>query len=164
MMTWLNPIRWLLTIGLVASLVLGYRTWAEHLREQGRAEVRASLQQQANQANAQRAAVATPIAEQHDKAVERIVTVTHTITKEVPVYVPSDSCELPGGFRLLHDAAAHGQLPDPAGIPDAAAVPAQDAAATVADNYGTCREISQRLIDLQAWVKAQIDLNEGEKK
>lgn len=63
-----------------------------------------------------------------------------TIVKEVPRYVPLDSCPLPGGFRVLHDAAAAGVLPDPARIPDAAPVPAQAVAGTVAGNYAACEE------------------------
>lgn len=78
-----------------------------------------------------------------------------TIIKEVPVYVPTDSPALPGGFRLLHDAAATGQLPDAAGSADAATVPAQDAAETVAGNYLTCRENAEQLMALQEWVRGQ---------
>lgn len=75
------------------------------------------------------------------------------IIKEVPVYVPADSPALPGGFRLLHDAAATGQLPDAAGSADAPAVTAQDVAETVASNYLTCRENAEQLTALQAWVR-----------
>lgn len=78
-----------------------------------------------------------------------------TIIKEVPVYVPADSPALPGGFRLLHDAAATGQLPDAAGSADAATVSAQDAAETVAGNYLTCRENAEQLMALQGWVREQ---------
>ena len=67
---------------------------------------------------------------------------------------------MPGGFRVLHDAAAHGVIPDPARIADAAPVPAAAAAGTVAGNYGTCIENAQRLTDLQAWVRAQRALRE----
>lgn len=154
-MNWLNPGRWLLYICLIGSLWLGYHTWAEHQREIGRTEMRDQYAAQAKKTDDKRAAVSSPIAEQHAKAVVQIRTIYKTITKEVPVYVPSDSCPLPGGFRVLHDAAANGEIPDPASIPDAAIVPAQDAAATVAENYGTCRETAQRLTDLQAWAKAQ---------
>lgn len=81
------------------------------------------------------------------------------IVREVPVYVAADSCPLPGGFRLLHDAAAEGTVPDPASIADAAPVEAQDAARTVAGNYGSCLETAQRLTSLQEWVTAQHALN-----
>lgn len=158
-LAWLNPGRWLLYGALVLALWLGYAAWREHQRELGRAEVRLQYAEQARRTDAARAAVAAPIAQRHAQAVERIRTVTKTITKEVPVYVPSDSCPLPGGFRVLHDAAAHGEVPEPARSADAAAVPAQDAAATVADNYGTCRETAQRLTDLQEWIRQQQALN-----
>lgn len=81
-----------------------------------------------------------------------------TIVRQVPVYVPAGSCDLPGGFRVLHDAAAANTVPDPAGIPDAAAVPAADAAATVADNYLTCHETAARLTALQGWVRGQSEV------
>lgn len=76
-----------------------------------------------------------------------------TIIKEIPVYVPSDTCLLPGGFRVLHDAAAANTLPDPAGIANAPAADAQAVATTVAGNYATCHEIREQLIGLQAWAR-----------
>lgn len=85
--------------------------------------------------------------------VEKIRTVYRNITKEVTVYVPSDSCELPAGWRLLHDAAAEGRDPEPPGSPDAAPVPAQDAAITVIENYESCRINAERLEGLQQWVR-----------
>jgi len=75
-----------------------------------------------------------------------------TITNEVPIYVPYDSCTLPGGFRVLHDAAASNEFPDAASITDAASVDAQVAATTVVENYSTCYEIREQLISLQDWV------------
>lgn len=76
-----------------------------------------------------------------------------TITKEVPIYVPYDSCTLPGGFRVLHDAAASNEFPDASRITDAASVNAQVAAGTVVENYATCYQIREQLISLQDWVK-----------
>lgn len=75
-----------------------------------------------------------------------------TIIKEVPIYVPVDSPALPGGFRVLHDAAALGELPDPARVADADPADAQTVATTVADNYATCHAIREQLIGLQDWV------------
>jgi hypothetical protein len=69
---------------------------------------------------------------------ERIRTVTRTQIIEVPTYVSANDCPLSPGFRVLHDAAAVGQLPEPARIADAAAVPAPEVAATVVANYGAC--------------------------
>lgn len=82
------------------------------------------------------------------------------IVREVPVFVPAGSPDLPAGFRLLHDAAAaNAAVPEAAGIAHAAAVPAQDAAATVAGNYAIAHENAERLTSLQAWVREQCRLN-----
>lgn len=96
------------------------------------------------------------------KYVDRVKTIREkadAIVREVLVYVPAGSCNLPGGFRLLHDAAAEGSVPDPAGIPDAVPVPAEVVAATVATNYGACHETGQRLTSLQEWVLDQCKAN-----
>lgn len=92
------------------------------------------------------------------KYVDRVRTVHvagETIIKEVPVYVPSDTPDLPGGFRVLHDAAALGQPRAPARVADAPSVSAQDVAATIAANYLTCRETAEQLTALQEWVVRQ---------
>lgn len=78
-----------------------------------------------------------------------------TIIKEVPKYVPSDSCLLPAGFRVLHDAAASNAVPDPARVTDAQAVAAQDVATTIATNYRQYFELATQLEALQEWVRAQ---------
>lgn len=73
--------------------------------------------------------------------------------REVQVFVPAGVAELPGGFRLFHDAAARGEpLPDPAAIADAAPVDAQDLARTLSVNYDGWREDAARLIELQDYV------------
>lgn len=96
------------------------------------------------------------------KYVDRIKVVREkgkTIIQEVPRYVTSADCPLTGGFRVFHDAAAAGEVPDPATIADAAPVPATVAASTIASNYGTCHETAATLIALQEWVKEQAALN-----
>ena len=80
-----------------------------------------------------------------------------TIMREVPVYVPvkaDAACTINRGFVLLHDAAAAGELPEPAGDADAAAaeVALSAVAGTVAANYQTCHEIAEQLRALQMWV------------
>ncbi len=94
-----------------------------------------------------------------------IRTVTQDIVREVPRYVTIESdagCSVPTGFVRLHDNAAAGRSPS-AAIPDSAAAP-HDApsgialsavAATLAGNYGTCREDAERLGALQEWIRAQ---------
>ena len=79
-----------------------------------------------------------------------------TIVKEVPFYVPSDTPPLPGGFRLLHDAAAGGEpLPGVAAIAGAAAVSAQEVASTVAGNYAVCLANAEQVKALQQWISDQ---------
>ena len=66
------------------------------------------------------------------------------------------TCELPGSFRVLHDRAASGgkETEAPAGT-DAAPVPAEVAAQTVAENYRIARENAARLEALQALITEQ---------
>lgn len=157
-MEWLNPGRWLLLLGLIGSMTLGYFAWADHIGDVREAKVRAQYAQQAQDTNVARAAVAPPIAAKQEAAQEKIRTVFKTIIKEVPVYVKATDCPMPPGFRVLHDAAANGEIPDAARIPDAAAVPAQDVASTVTGNYEACQATSARLTGLQDWVRAQQSL------
>ncbi len=75
---------------------------------------------------------------------------TQVIQREIPTYVtPSTdrAFPLPVGFVRVHDAAATGVLPGPAGDTDAAAsdVTASHAADVIAANYGTCLEIREQL-------------------
>jgi hypothetical protein len=80
-----------------------------------------------------------------------------TIIKEVPVYVPVHAdvaCTINRGFVRLHDAAAAGELPEPARDADAApaGLALSAVAGTVAANYQTCHENAEQLKALQAWV------------
>lgn len=81
------------------------------------------------------------------------------IVKEVKVYVSTQAdsaCDLPGGFRVLHDAAAsQSEFPDPTRAVDARPASVEDVAATVAENYTTYHEVAEQLIALQSWVKQQ---------
>lgn len=156
-LAWLNPGRWLLYIALALALWAGYHAWAGHQRELGREEVRAEFARQAQAADHKREVVTQTIEREVVKVVEQIAVVTETITKEVPVYVPLDSPALPAGFRVLHDAAARGEVPQPAAVADAAAVAPADAARTIAANYGACLENSERLRAFQQWAKQQLN-------
>jgi hypothetical protein len=80
------------------------------------------------------------------------------LIKEVPVYVSNTDCSLSGGFRLLHDAAARGEVPNPAGIAHAPTVAAADFAATVIENYSRYRALAEQLMALQEWVRRQESL------
>ena len=90
--------------------------------------------------------------------IDRVRTIRETgetIIKEVPIYVPADSPALPGGFRVLHDHAAAGTVPDPAGGAHAAPVAAQAATATVTENYTACLANAEQLTNLQQWIRDQ---------
>lgn len=140
---------------LIAGLVGAGYAWKAHNAAQAAelAKLKAanvSLALQVKQARATERVVT--------KYVDRVQVVqgrTRTIIKEVPVYVSADDPALSGGWRVLHDAAALGEFPDPARVADAAPVPAQDAAATVASNYGQCHETEAQLAALQDWIRAQ---------
>lgn len=86
------------------------------------------------------------------RIVERII--TREVARYVEVTPASARVDLPGTWRLRHDAAATGTpLADPARLADAAAGPVGDAAAlaTVADNYADCREWREQLVGWQRW-------------
>lgn len=144
-------------LGLLLSVLALYGVFAygKHL---GKQELRADLADQVEVVDEKREAVAAPIAAKQEAAQVQIRTVTKTIIEKVPTYVKTSDCPMPAGFRVLHDAAAHGEIPDPAAIADAAAVPAQAVAGTVIENYGLYHETSERLRGLQEWVKAQESL------
>lgn len=154
-MSWLSPTRWLLIGALILALTLGYFAWADHIGDVREAKIRTQYAEQAKKADEARAAITAPIAEKQIVVQEKIRTVFKTIIKEVPTYVSVNDCPMSPGFRVFHDATANGELPDPARIPDAAAVPAPDVANTVSANYQACLTNSARLTGLQDWVKAQ---------
>ena len=153
-----------------AGLALVAAFWL-HGNAQYRAGVRESDERHRiadEAARAKQAAQVAKVAEKQAEVTTKVVTEyvdrvkvvrekAREIVKEVPIYVPADSCPLPSGFRVLHDAAALGvpSVPDAAARADAAPVPAQTVAATVADNYGACRETAEQLKGLQAWLIQQ---------
>lgn len=56
----------------------------------------------------------------YDQLIANIQQKTKIITKKVNVYVPANSCPLPPGFRVLHNAAVRNELPNPTTQLDAA--------------------------------------------
>lgn len=87
------------------------------------------------------------------KVIERERVVTKTIIERVDREVPVNACPIDGSYRVLHDAAARGEYSPATGRALAPAVPVKDAAVTVVENYGACREDQQRLIALQQWAR-----------
>lgn len=72
------------------------------------------------------------------------------IIKQIPIYIPIDTPDLPGGFRLLHDAAAT-NTPISSGHPPGETVPVKDATETVSQNYGQCLIWREKLLGWQLW-------------
>lgn len=140
-----------LVISLIASHLIAWQRGANHVRAQWETE-RSQAVAQAAEVKVAQAQVTASVVTQYIDRVRVVRQKGDTIIKEVPTYVPTTACPLPGGFRLLHDAAARGDDPGPAGGLDAPAVPAQDLARTVIDNYTGCRDNAEQLSALQAWV------------
>lgn len=149
------PYRLLAYLALgVALFGFGFLKGCEHGEKELNAERGKAATETIRLAKA-RTVVTEKIVIKYLPAITKIETITETIVKETPVYVPLSDPPVSGGFRVLHDAAALGQLPDPARLPDAAPAAAQDVARTVAENYGTCRADQERLRGLQEWVREQ---------
>lgn len=82
-----------------------------------------------------------------------------TIIEQVPVYLPANSCDLPGNFRLLHDAGVSGTpISGTTSSADAAPIDLETATTTILSNYKTCRETRETLVGLQSWVERQKEL------
>ncbi len=151
------PYRLLALVLLVAALIgTGWIKGAEHVQ----AKWDAAVQQQTLHAATVRHKQAEATVKVVTQYVDRVRVVREkgdTIIKEVPVYVPVQAdaaCSINRGFVRLHDAAAAGELPEPARDADAASagIALSAVAGTVAANYQTCHENAEQLRALQAWV------------
>lgn len=119
------------------------------------------LAKQVVKVEAKRAAVAEPIIQKQIEVQTKIKYVTQTLTKEVIQYVPLTTvCSVPESFRVFHDAAANGIIPEAPGGTDDSGLTLTEIAGTVAANYGTYQEVAARLTGLQEWVRAQQSLRE----
>jgi hypothetical protein len=152
------PYRLLAFAALGVALVgFGWIKGASHVQ----AQWDAAIQQQALQAAAARERQAQATVKVVTQYVDRVRVVREkgeTIIKEVPGYVPVQAdaaCTINRGFVRLHDAAAAGELPEPARDADAASagIALSAVAGTIADNYQTCHENAEQLMALQAWVR-----------
>lgn len=84
--------------------------------------------------------------------------IERTIEKEVIRYAETNtSACLDPQWRRLHDGAAVGAVPDPAGSVDGEATTpaAHEAIAAVTENYAICHANADRLEALQGWIRAQ---------
>ena len=151
------PYRLLALAALAVALIgFGWIKGASHVQ----ARWDAAVQQQSLQTAAVRQRQAEATVKVVTQYVDRVRVVREkgdTITKEVPVYVPVQAdaaCTINRGFVRLHDAAAAGELPEPARDADAApaGVALSAVAGTVAANYQTCHATAEQLRALQVWV------------
>ena len=151
------PHRLLALAAMAAALLgLGWVKGAGHVQ----ARWDAAVQQQSLQTAALRERQAQATVKVVTEYVARVRVVRErgdTIIKEVPIYVPVQAdaaCTINRGFVRLHDAAAAGELPEPARDADAPAtgLALSAVAGTVAANYQTCHENAEQLRALQGWV------------
>ena len=151
------PYRLLIVAVLAAALVgVGWVKGASHVQAEWDAEVVKQSLTAARVEKAQAQATVQVVTEYVDR-VKIVRQAGETIIKEVPVYVPSQAdaaCVVPRGFARLHDAAAQGVVPEPAGDSDAApaGVALSAVAGTVAENYTACRANTEQLSALQSWI------------
>ena len=153
-----RPYRWLAIAALAVALTgLGWVKGAGHVQSQWDAAVH----QQTLQIAAVRQRQAEATVQVVTRYVDRVRVVREkgdTIIKEVPIYVPVQAdaaCTINRGFVRLHDAAAAGELPEPARDADAAAagIALSAVAGTVAANYQACHVNAEQLRALHAWVR-----------
>lgn len=162
----------LIAIGVAAIALVAATAWLTAQVYKGRIEamkadyakaeteaVRRALELQQAQA-----AIDLKAAVDEARAQREIVTVTETITKEIPVHVPvASKCPVTVGFVRVLDAAvlgvAPGSLSLPAGKSDesCADVDPRTLALNITANYrAVCEANAQQLTNLQAWVRATI--------
>jgi hypothetical protein len=152
---------WLVVALLAAGWLYGERQHVQGAAEvQARWDAAATIEaQQRRDLEVKQDKVTTKVEIQYRDRVQTVKVKGDTIIKEIVRYVPIDSPDLPPGFRVLHDAAAANELPDPAGIAYAAPVPAATVAETVAANYTGCHANAVAIEEWQNWANRQKALN-----
>jgi len=111
------------------------------------------------------------IVQKQEVITERVVTKYITKIKEVRetneqiqnlITTENDHmCTLPESFRVLHDAAAEGTVPNATAAADGtpSGIALSDAERTIVGNYGQYQEVAEQLKALQEWVAEQKKLN-----
>lgn len=160
-LAFLKAINWRVWIGLIAfalgvAATLSYGNYRERKGEmavQGRWDAANTAQEQKiRELEAKQGQVTVKTVTEYVDRVKTVYLKGETIIKRIPHYVPADAPDLPGGWRLLHDAAATGaELPETPGDVQAEPVSAQAAAETVSGNYTACRAELLKLQGLWDW-------------
>jgi hypothetical protein len=152
------PYRWLTTAAFMAALFgLGRVTGTRQVQAQWDAAT-AAQQQALAQAQTRQAEATVQVVTQYVDRIQVVREKGDTLIQEIPVYVPVQAdaaCTVHRGFVSLHDAAAGGELPEPARDADASAegLALSAVAATVVTNYQTCHENAEQLKALQDWIR-----------
>lgn len=139
-------------VGSIIGLAGGWFLHADRVAAGQLKTAQASIQK-----TAEGKAAGDALATRQAEAAATQATKDRIITKEVIRYVEvtpaADRCTLPGTWRVRHDAAATGDLPEPASLADGAADPVEDAAAleTLADNYASCRAAIEQVKGWNDW-------------
>lgn len=158
----MNLIAWpyrLLALAALGIAVFGFG-WlkgASHVQAQWDAATATQQQAQA-QVQIQQAEATVQVVTQYVDRIQVVREKGDTLIQEIPVYVPVQAdaaCTVHRGFVSLHDAAAAGELPEPARHADAPAegLALSAVAATVVTNYQTCHENAEQLKALQDWIR-----------
>lgn len=157
----LKAIPWKAWVGLIAfalgvAAALAYGNYRENkgAREvQGRWDAATAVQEQKlRELEAKQAQVTVKTVTEYVDRLKTVYLKGDTIIKRIPQYVPASTPDLPGGWRLLHDAAATGtELPETPGDVQAEPVSAQTAAETVAGNYTAAKAEMTKCQALWDW-------------
>ena len=146
-----------LAVLCIALVGFGWLKGAGHVQAQWDAAT--AVQQQAQvHAQTRQAEATVQVVTQYVDRIQVVREKGDTLIQEVPVYVPVQAdaaCTVHRGFVSLHDAAAAGELPQPARDADAPAegLALSAVAATVVTNYQTCHENAEQLKALQDWIR-----------
>lgn len=163
-----------LAVGAASGAWVGYRIESGKVAAIRTADAEAETQavKLADSNRAAQDAVTLASALSEAEAQEKVITVTQTITKEIPAHVPpavdATVCVPYGLIRLL-DASALQADPDslslPAGQSDGSCAPvkASALAQSVIANYGIAQSNAEQLTALQAWVLADQKAQENTK-
>ena len=146
--------------------VAGLWFFGRYQKEQGREEVRADWKasiekgkKEIERIKAESERVTVKVETKYVARIKEVCVKGETIVQRIPVYISRDLPELPGSFRVWHDAAAQNVIPEASADLDAASVAPVDVAATVAANYATCHATAEQLTGLQEWVREQQRIN-----
>lgn len=141
----------------IALFGFGWFKGASHVQARWDAATAAQQQAQA-QVQVRQAEATVQVVTQYVDRIQVVREKGDTLIQEVSVYVPVQAdaaCTVHRGFVSLHDAAAAGELPQPARDANAPAegLALSAVAATVVTNYQTCHENAEQLKALQDWIR-----------